>query len=462
MTGRFEAQRARGAAHSAPGRRVPRRRSTARPRMLFADRAGRIYDHPELEMAGAGGGDPMPVPAADLLVLPRGSDLFTLPGRAPIGIDPQTGEPVVYEGEGGAPVDAVAAFLAPAHTLTLAPAYAARGGAPALPLFAYSAAGFLEGEFVATGFRVDPDIRQDPWRFDARRLRKQVATRVARDPENRLVRQLERCALEYNCRAAQNYFIGRHEAPLPTSVTCNALCVGCISLQPDGSFKASHERLGRAPTPAEVAEVALEHIARVPEAVVSFGQGCEGEPLLNASLLLESIRLIRAATPAGTINLNSNASKPEVVAALAAAGLDSMRVSLNSARPEIYAPYYRPQKYDFGDVVASMQVMKRARRFLSINYLVFPGLSDTEEELAALVDLLALTDLDLVQMRNLNIDPEVYRAALPAGSLHPGFGIRRLVERLRDRFPHLRFGYFNPSKERYGAFRSESAPALFG
>lgn len=430
--------------------------------MLFADQAGRIYDHPALEMAGVGGGEPAPVPAADLLVLPRGSDLFTLPGRAPIGIDPRSGEPVVYTGEGGAPVEAVAAFLAPAHTLTLAPAFAARPEAPALPLFAYSAVGFLDGEFVATGFRVDPDVRQDPWRFDARRLQKQVAARVAADPDNRLIRQLERCALEYNCRAAQNYFIGRHEAPLPTSVTCNALCVGCISLQPDGSFKASHERLGRAPTPPEIAQVALEHIARVPAAVVSFGQGCEGEPLLNADLLLESVRLIRAATAAGTINLNTNASKSEVVAALARAGLDSMRVSLNSARPEIYAAYYRPQKYGFADVVASMQAMKRGGRFLSINYLVFPGLSDTEEEFAALCDLVAATDLDLVQMRNLNIDPAVYRAALPAGSVHPGFGIRRLVERLAARFPHLRFGYFNPPKERYTVFRTEQVPARFG
>jgi pyruvate-formate lyase-activating enzyme len=417
--------------------------------MVFADARGRILDHPELEMAGAAGGEPMPVAEEDLLPLPRGSDLFTLPGRTPVGIDPHSGRPVAFAGDGTGEVNAVAAFLAPAHTLAMLPAFRKRSLAPALPLFAYSAVGFRDGRFWATGFRVDPDPRQDPWRFDPDRLKKQVAERRAAADGNPVVGQLERCALEYGCRAAQNFFIGRHEAPLPTSVTCNALCVGCISLQPDGQFKASHERLGRAPTPADVAAVAIDHIARVPEGVVSFGQGCEGEALLNGELLLETVRLIRERTPAGTIHLNSNASKPATVAALAAAGLDSMRVSMNSARPEVYAAYYRPQNYVFADVVASMAAMKSHGRFLSINYLVFPGLTDTEEEQAAIEDLVETTSLDMIQMRNLNIDPEIYAAALPPGTLHPGFGIRRVIERLRARFPRLRFGYFNPPKERF-------------
>jgi MoaA/NifB/PqqE/SkfB family radical SAM enzyme len=268
--------------------------------------------------------------------------------------------------------------------------------------------------------------------------------------------QLERCALDYGCRAAQNFFIGRHEAPLPTSVTCNSQCLGCISLQTDGEFKASHERLNKAPTPAEVAAVALEHIERVPEAVVSFGQGCEGEPLLNGDLLVESVRLIRAETSAGTINLNTNASKPEVVERLAAAGLDSIRVSLNSPRPEVYDAYYRPHGYGFDDVLAAMAAMKRHRRFVSINYLVFPGVTDTEEEYAAIDRFVDETDLDLVQMRNLNIDPELYVSALPPGTVSPGFGIRRVMERLRTRYAHLQFGYFNPPKERFSLFRARA------
>src|SRR5688572_21603284 len=278
-------------------RRAPRgihMRTNAQPKMVFADASGNILDHPELQMAGVAGGAPVPVPAADLMPLPRGSDLFVLPGRSPLGIDPASGRPVAYrgeegKGEGRGEVTAVAAFLAPAHTLSHLPAYAPHPFAQALPLFAYAAVGFLDGELVAAGVRVDPDTRQDPWRFDRRRLEKQVERRVqsaAAAGGNRLIEQLERCALTYGCRAAQNYFIGRFEAPLPTSVTCNAQCVGCISLQTDGEFRASHDRLDRPPTPAEVAAVATEHIGRVPEAIVSFGQGCEGEPLLSGELLI--------------------------------------------------------------------------------------------------------------------------------------------------------------------------------
>jgi pyruvate-formate lyase-activating enzyme len=413
--------------------------------MVYADAAGQIFDHPHLRMAAVDGGDPQPVPADALIPLPRGSDLFTLPGRSPIGIDPDSGRPVVFDGDDGESPLGVAAFLAPAHTVTYLAAYRRHdASAPVLPLFAYAAVGFRDDTFWVTGLRVDPDPRQDPWRFDPKRLAAQVARGVTAAPDNRLVRQLERCALEYGCRAAQNYFIGRHEAPLPTSIACNAQCVGCISLQPDGSFRASHDRLQVAPTPEEVAAVALGHLERVPDGVVSFGQGCEGEPLVMGDLLVEAVRRIRAVTDRGTINLNSNASEPEVVERLAAAGLDAMRVSLNSPRPSVYDAYYRPRGYGLEQVEASIRAMRRRDRFVSINYLVFPGVNDTDDELEALESFIVRTGLQMIQWRNLNIDPELYGRSLPDGVLRPGFGMRALIDHLRRRFPALRHGYFNP------------------
>ncbi len=425
-------------------------------RLVYARPDGSILDHPTLRMAAVGGGPPRAPRADEVVPLPRGSDLFLLPGRAPIGLDPRSGEPVVFEGE-DEEVCAVAGFLAPAWTLFLHPAYRTRPAAPTLPLFAYSALGYADGRFWATGIRVDADIRQDPWRFDERRLRRQVSHRLEDEGQNAVIRQLERCALEYNCRAAQNYFIGRHEAPLPTSVTCNSRCIGCISLQPDGSFKASHERVRRAPRPEEVAAVALGHLERVPDGVVSYGQGCEGEPLLAGDLLIESTRRIRAATGRGTINLNTNGSVPATVEALCEAGLDSIRVSMNSPRLALYDAYYRPANYGFDDVVETLRILRRFDRYRSINYLVFPGVTDTEEELEAMIDFVERTDLDLVQMRNLNIDPELYRQILPEGSVHEGMGIGHFMDRLRRRFAHLRFGYFNPPKERYAEFRRRRA-----
>lgn len=422
--------------------------------MVYAEPDGSILDHPSLLMAAVGGGEPRLPRDDEIIELPRGSDLFLLPERAPVGFDPGTGAQVVFDQDG---CSAVAGFLAPAWNLFLHPAYATRVDAPTLPLFAYAAVGFADDTFWATGVRVDADDRQDPWRFDAKRLGKQVARRVETDGDNAVIRQLERCALEYNCRAAQNFFIGRHEAPLPTSVTCNSRCVGCISLQPDGSFRASHERVKRPPTPEEVAAVALSHLERVPDGVVSFGQGCEGEPLLAGELLPASIRAIRAANPGGTINVNTNGSLPAVIEAMCVAGLDAIRVSMNSPRVPLYDAYYRPANYSFDDVIESLQVMKRHERFRSINYLVFPGVTDTEEEFEAMVDFVEACDLDLIQMRNLNIDPELYREILPAGSVREGFGIGEFMRRLSARFPHLQYGYFNPGKETYARWRRARA-----
>lgn len=438
---------ARRAAPAGRARALERPRRPREPvRLLVADADGRIYDHPTLLLAGVRGAGPEPVEPGELIPLPRGSDLFNLPGRTPVGIDPRTGRPaVVREGPDGGEARAVAAFVAPAHTGCHHAAWRAGGNAPVLPTYAYTAVGWAEDTYWVSAFRCDDDRRQDPWRFDAGRIGRGVLARRAELPRNRVEKQLERCALEYGCRAAQNFFLGRHEAPLPTSIACNAQCIGCISLQPDGLFKASHDRLNVPPTPREVAELALGHLARVPRGVVSFGQGCEGEPLLMEKVLVEAVRRIRASTSRGTINLNSNASRPQAVRALCDAGLDAIRASMNSPRPRLYAAYYQPRGYDFSDVEESLRIVVASGGHASINLLCFPGVTDTEPELEALSGLVARTGLHLVQLRNLNIDPDLYRSVLPRGSVRRGVGLRRLREELSRRFPHLRFGYFNPA-----------------
>ncbi len=380
-----------------------------------------------------------------------------LPGRVPLGRDPTNGRLVTLDrDEEGRRAHAVAAFLAPAHTSILLASYRSRPDAPTLPLYSYAAVGFARGAYWAAGVRVDPDRRQDPWRFDLDRIRESAGAELAERPSNRLLQQLHRCALEYHCRAAQNYFLHRHEAPLPTSHACNSRCLGCISLQEDGSFKAAQDRLQTPPPAADVAEVAITHIGRVGRAVVSYGQGCEGEPLLVREVLAGSIRLIREATSEGTINLNSNASLPGVVDELAALGLDSLRVSLNSAQPELYNAYYRPRGYVWTDVIDSMRRMKHRGRFVSLNLLCFPGVTDRQAEIDALCALIEETGLEMIQLRNLNIDPEIYIRCLPSGARGQGIGFDAFRKRLRERFPRLRFGYFNPPRERIERWRTSS------
>jgi pyruvate-formate lyase-activating enzyme len=227
--------------------------------------------------------------------------------------------------------------------------------------------------------------------------------------------------------------------------------VGCISLQKDGTFKASHDRLDEPPTPEEVAETALFHINRVDHAVVSFGQGCEGEALLAGDLLFESIRRIREKTDRGTINLNTNASIPSTAERLIDAGLDSMRVSLNSLREDLYNAYYRPGGYAFCDVLRTIEIARKKNIFVSLNLLVFPGVTDTEEELEALESFFDKWGADMVQMRNLNIDPELYIGCLPPGAERQGFGLDTLMMKLREKSQALRFGYFNPPKETFSS-----------
>ncbi|MEI9943120.1 MAG: hypothetical protein WDN26_02780 [Chitinophagaceae bacterium] len=115
-------------------------------------------------------------------------------------------------------------------------------------------------------------------------------------PHNRLVNHLgNNCALTYQCPAARNYFLGRWECPVPSSPACNANCVGCISLQPDEeTIVSTQDRLAFKPTPEEIVEFTVPAILKLlPTPIISFGQGCEGEPLLMWETLCEAIKEIR-------------------------------------------------------------------------------------------------------------------------------------------------------------------------
>jgi molybdenum cofactor biosynthesis enzyme MoaA len=204
--------------------------------------------------------------------------------------------------------------------------------------------------------------------------------------------------------------------------------------------------------------VALPHLAEAEEAIVSFGQGCEGEPLLYAPVIEATIRRLRAETDRGTIHLNTNGSLPQAVERLCRAGLDGIRISLNAAHADAYAAYYRPKRYAFADVVETIRTAKGLGCFTAINLLVFPGVSDREEEVEGLLSLIAETGLDLIQMKNLNIDPRRYLETLPpprGGAI----GMREILRTIRRETPGVDIGYFNRPKEHFG--RSFSRTLIF-
>ena len=98
-------------------------------------------------MAGSAGGEFYVPEPEELIALPQGSELFALLGRMPVGVEPDTGDFALLAENPyrqGEPVQAVAAFMAPAHTALYTTAFVKRAPArqaPLLPLFAYTAVG---------------------------------------------------------------------------------------------------------------------------------------------------------------------------------------------------------------------------------------------------------------------------------------------------------------------------------
>lgn len=415
------------------------------PYLLYSDGKGNIFEDTSLLVTGRSGWDAMPVAEESWMLLPEGGQLYELPGRKGIGIDVKTGEMRLCE-KGWA----VAAFIPPAHTGLYLAAYETMPDAPTLPLFCYTAAGWHDGEIFVTALRIEDDIRQECAGYDDTKIESGVAKLLEAYPQNRLVNHLmQTCCMTYHCPAARNLSLGRWECPVPVSPACNANCIGCISFQPEEeTIVSTQDRLTFKPSVEEIVEFTVPHLQSAPFPIVSFGQGCEGEPLLMWETIRESIKEIRKHTPNGSININTNGSKPDAVKALCDAGLNSIRVSLNSARENIYTAYYRPNNYVFQDIIESLKVVHASGGWTSINYFVFPGMTDTEEEYEALRRLIRETELNLIQWRNFNIDPDWYLGKL--GITDPGeaFGIKNLMEALKEEFPDLRFGYYNPPIQR--------------
>jgi len=416
------------------------------PYMLYADADGRIFDHPYFRMAGFSGSSPALLKKGDLIPMPEFSKLFFIPDCPPIGLDPATGHyEIVPEIELDGVVSAcyaVAAFLEPGWVRSHLPAADYSPKSYVLPMWAYTAVGFKDDTYHVAGFKVEYNHKWDPRNYDDRELVPAIEKHRKKFGSGELVEHIVNCATINHCFAAKNLFLERWEAPMPISQTCNAACLGCISLQPDQSCEASQTRLSFKPSKEEVTSLAIRHLDHAREAIVSFGQGCEGEPLTEYRLIVDSIREIREKTDKGTINLNTNGSWPERIRLIAESGLDSIRISLNSARPEFYRAYYRPKNYDFEDVVASIALSKEMGLYTMINYLVFPGITDQEEEIEALGHLIRKTRINFIHLKNLNIDPEFYIQNMPDAA-SSAIGMKQMMDTLTHEFPDLEIGYFN-------------------
>jgi pyruvate-formate lyase-activating enzyme len=383
--------------------------------LAYCDARGRVY-YDESTVPLADGGIVREPDASDLIPAPGGTVQMILPGRRPLT--------TIGPARSGY---TLAAVLPAGYTRLLVPAYATERGAPDLPLFGYTFACAVDDRLNVAAIKTDESEDWQPRAFAEGELEALLERRLARDPSNRVLQQVALCSRDYGCFTAQNVFLQRGEAALPVSPKCNARCVGCISqLEPPAIVPSPQVRIAHETTAEELARVAIAHLDCVREGIVSFGQGCEGEPLLRSTTIAAAIGTIRERTSNGTINLNTNGSLPSALERCIDAGLDAIRVSLNSFRPRIYAAYYRPIGYDLGGVLESIRLAVRRGLRTSLNLLTHPGVTDDEEEVAAAEDFLRDVPVGMVQTRTLNIDPEWYFGAV--GRPRNPLGMRRALE----------------------------------
>ena len=401
---------------------------------LYAASDGEIYDAPGIEALARIDEHFVELSPEDLIPLPETADLMFLPDRKAVGKN-SSGEIIELDGV------AVSAILPAGYTRLFLPAFIKEDKASMLPLYGYTSVVLYKDKLYAAAVYTDENHKWDPAGYNSRSLRKMVKQIKKALPNNRLVDHLANCSLDWHCLTAQNIFYHRWEAGIPTSPVCNANCLGCISLQPAECCPSPQERIAFRPTVDEVASLGIFHLQSAPEAIISFGQGCEGEPSLAADTISEAISRIRKETTNGQINMNSNAGYTDGIKKIVDAGLDSMRVSIISARDESYSAYYRCS-YDLDSVKASIQYALEHGVSISLNLLYFPGFNDRDEEAEAWVDFIKKYPIQMIQVRNLNIDPDVFASVMPKaqGDI---LGTKAFINMLENARPDLVIGNFS-------------------
>ncbi|WP_018086282.1 radical SAM protein [Desulfurispora thermophila] len=411
-------------------------------RLLYCDQKGNFFDHPYLKAAGRSGRSFAELTPDDMIPLPDGASLVMLPGCQPVGMKKGRLVRMESDPQGGGPVWAVGALLPQGYTRTWLPGYIKPPRANLLPLYGYTAVAWHKGSVWVAARLTDDPQRWDPANYESSRLPQIVRQRLDASPGNRILAQLATCTLQYRCFTATNIFLQRWEGGVPVSPVCNARCLGCISRQPAGCCPAPQSRINFRPDVAEVVEVMSEHLqAAGPEGIISFGQGCEGDPALAWPVVSESIARVRRLVTQGTINMNTNAGHTAGVEAICRAGLDAIRVSMISARPQVYHAYYRPAGYQLTDVIKSIETARSLGVQVSLNLLALPGLTDLPLEMAAWQEFLQSGLVNMVQLRNLNIDPDYLLARLPGLGQAAPAGMDAFLQML-EQIPGLKVGNF--------------------
>ena len=424
--------------------------------MVVSDLKGQLFEHPTLRMVGASGIHTKVPEKEELSKLPDGSKFFTIPDSYPGGWNQNSNKVRIIEKsdwtEDSFPVQAASTFPSPGWMRTLLPFSKRAKQRHTLPLWAYTAIGFDQDkeEFSCAAIQVDDCPRWNPSSFDDSNLTKKILEMKKKFPKNRMISHLASCASESHCFAAKNFFHKRWEFGIPIAPLCNADCRGCISLQTDDLFPASHDRIQFVPTSEEITEIAVPHLENAELSMASFGQGCEGEPLLQSGIIQRSCLMIRNKTDKGTLHLNTNGSHTNSIKQLSDSGLESIRISTNSFIEEWHRAYYRPEDYDISTIRDSLSAASDNGLYTQVNYLVFPGITDLEAEVEALIKTCSSTGVHVIQMKNLCIDPDLYIKTLPnIDKKGDAIGMKKLLDLIKKELPNVAIKYFNRPKNEW-------------
>ena len=213
---------------------------------VVSNKDGEIFDLQGYSAVGMAGYSLVPLTLDETIDMPFGGELMYMPDRKPIlyniknrrletvGANPYAPGEMIFP---------VAAFNSPGYVIAYISAYREKKGAGYLPLFSYGAVGWHNGSFRSSVILVDKERRQDLRLMKPEDVVDGISRMNNKMPDNRLREHLENCALKYGCPAAKNFFLGRYEAPLPTSGQCNARCLGCLSLQKMARFSTAKTEL---------------------------------------------------------------------------------------------------------------------------------------------------------------------------------------------------------------------------
>jgi hypothetical protein len=105
--------------------------------------------------------------------------------------------------------------------------------------------------------------------------------------------------------------------------------------------------------------------------------------------------------------------------------------------------YYGPRNYGLVEMEECLRMARRQGLHTSVNLLAYPGFTDCPSEADALIDFVRRAEVQMVQMRTLNMDRELLeeKVGFPR---EPAMGIWVLLQRLREELPGLTLASYTP------------------